>query len=365
MSKQNYITKSREYQELKETIRKYKQAIAKKIEKSGIMKRHRKIKNATVLVDAMSAMIIEQLSFRRLAEYMDAKYKVKMSDTAWEKQIIKCAEAFYKAVTEISAAERDDKVHTYLIDASNIPKEGRKGASMRLHCSYCLDQQDIEETIISDWHKAESICNYHLLRGSLYIADRAYGKTNQMAYVMNQKANFLFRLTPNHVRLYSDKECRTKLNFADILSNTNADLIVLPCYMKCNKKHFHIRVEASRIPEEKLAEIEHRQKRIAQKKQHKVSPSISLFSKWLILVTSLYDSSICLSDLYAKRWQIELFFKRAKSVFAFRKIRYGSDSYSLSLTHIWVAVVLFASLFATHSFLSPFDSFSLFASTFA
>ena len=101
MDKCNYTPTDDEYQKIRRNIRKFKNALAMKIEENGILKRHRKLKNAKMLADAICLMITNNLSFRALSEIMAVKYDVRMSDTACEKQIEKCAKAFYNARTEI------------------------------------------------------------------------------------------------------------------------------------------------------------------------------------------------------------------------------------------------------------------------
>lgn len=91
MDNRNYTPMDDEYHRIRRSIRKFKNALAIKIEKGGIIKRHRKLKNAKMLADAICLMITNNLSFRALSEIMAVKFCVRMSDTAWEKQIEKCA----------------------------------------------------------------------------------------------------------------------------------------------------------------------------------------------------------------------------------------------------------------------------------
>ena len=90
-----------------------------------------------------------------------------------------------------------------------------------------------------------------------------------------------------------------------------------------------------------------------------------LFSKWLILATSLDPDKHNLLELYSRRWQIELLFKRSKSIFHFRRLRHSSLGYTLSLSRAWSAVIRLASFAASFFQIPFFDFFSLFASCFA
>ena len=64
MDNRNYTPMDDEYHRIRRSIRKFKNALAIKIEKDGIIKRHRKLKNAKMLADAICLMITNNLSFR-------------------------------------------------------------------------------------------------------------------------------------------------------------------------------------------------------------------------------------------------------------------------------------------------------------
>lgn len=343
-------------------ILKNKRQIAELIEKSGIIKRRRKIKNAIVLTDAVFLMFLNDLSYRCLSLVMAAKYGIFMSDTAWEKQISKCMQAFLKtAFYDDLQSNLAGRHFTYLVDASNVRQCGKNGNVMRLHCSYSLENRNIDEIHISDCHKSESLCNFKIHPNSLYIADRAYGRTAQMEYILKNNADFLLRISPNQVRLYSHSDCVEKLSFTDILNNADGDRITFPCYVKCHKVCRRITVAALKIPEEKLAESERKNLKKAKKKQYRLSENTKLYNKWMILATSLNAPPETLFENYCQRWQIELLFKRSKTCFGFHRIRRGSDKYALLRMAIWGVCIRIASSAASDFHISAFDFFFLFS----
>ena len=86
-----------------EKIFEIKQKLINELEASGVIKRHRKVRSAEDLIDAILLMITENLSLRRLSEVMAIRHNIFMSDTAWEKQILKCADVFKKAAESVSS----------------------------------------------------------------------------------------------------------------------------------------------------------------------------------------------------------------------------------------------------------------------
>ena len=99
-----------------------------------------------------------------------------MSDTAWEKQLSKCAEALREASKEITSAYAKAK-EIYLIDATNVSSEGVNCDTMRLHCSYNLSRQDIDETLLSDFHTGESMCNFSIHSGRAVYSRQSVRKS--------------------------------------------------------------------------------------------------------------------------------------------------------------------------------------------
>ena len=141
------------------------------------------------------------------------------------------------------------------------------------------------------------------------------------------------------------------------------------CFFKGKKDVLKIRVIISPIPEEKAANAVIKAKKKSVKKQNKVSKDTLTYATWLFLATSLPDiiHSEEIVSAYRKRWQIELHFKRSKSLLRFHRLRRCSYDYAFSIVSIWLAVTAFvySLLTALHSrsFLdiSTFNTFSLFA----
>ena len=189
-----------------------------------------------------------------------------------------------------------------------------------------------------------------------------------MEYMIANNAEFVFRFSPSQVKLFKDIDCTEKINFKSYLSNRDTVSSVY-CFFKGKKDVLKIRVIISPIPEEKAANAVIKAKKKSVKKQNKVSKDTLTYATWLFLATSLPDiiHSEEIVSAYRKRWQIELHFKRSKSLLRFHRLRRCSYDYAFSIVSIWLAVTAFvySLLTALHSrsFLdiSTFNTFSLFA----
>ena len=375
MDKLNYTLKVEEIQEIKQKIRKIKRSVINLIEKANVLHRKRIVTKYSTLVQAAILYIVEGLSFQRLSDVMAAKYGVSMSDTAWKKQIIKIAPVFYEVMmTYLSSKSEEAESNnilgysSYAIDATDIPLEGKKGTVLRAHTVYDLSKKACFKAHIADIHTGESVKLHSVKAENLYFADRAYGKTPQMEYMLENNAEFVFRFSPSQVRLFKNVDCTEKIDFKSYLSQDNT-LSSIDCFFKGKKSVIKLRVIISPIPKDKAENAAMKAKKKSVRKQNKLSKDTLIFAKWLFLATSLSDviPAEQIVSAYRKRWQIELHFKRSKSLLRFHRLRRCSYNYAFSIVSIWLAVTAFVYLLFNTLFsricrdISSFNIFSLFA----
>ena len=331
MDKLNYTLKGTEIQEIKQKIRAIKRQVTKQIEKVNILRRKRIVKKHSTLVQAAILYIVEKLSFQRLSDVMAAKYGISMSDTAWKKQITKIAPVFYDVMmTYLNHKSKESESNTvlgyssYAIDATDISLEGKTGTVLRAHTVYSLSKKAYFKAHIADIHTGESVKLHTVKSNNLYFADRAYGRTPQMEYMLANNAEFVFRFSPSQVKLFKDFDCTEKVNFKSYLSNNDTTSIC--CFFRGKKDVYKVRVIISPIPKEKAENAAVKAKKKSVKKQNKLSEDTLIYAKWLFLATSLSNSipTEHIVSAYRKRWQIELHFKRSKSLLRFHRLRHCS-----------------------------------------
>lgn len=375
MDKLNYTLKGEEIQEIKRKIREIKRQVVNLLKKGNIIRRKRVVKSYSTLVQAAILYIVEKLSFQRLSDIMAAKYGISMSDTAWKKQIAKIAPAFYDVtMTYLSRKSKETESNnilgysSYAIDATDISLEGKTGTVLRAHTVYSLSKKAYFEAHIADIHTGESVKLHDIKANNLYFADRAYGKTPQMEYMLANNAEFIFRFSPSQVKLFKDLDCTDKIDFKQYLSDSDP-VSFMDCFFKGKKRVHKIRVIISPIPKDKAESAALKAKRKSVKKQNKLTKDTLIYAKWLFLATSLSDSIPAeqIVSAYSTRWQIELHFKRSKSLLRFHRLRHCSYDHAFSIVSIWLAITafvysLFYDLFSRIDFdISTFNAFSLLA----
>lgn len=375
MDKLYYTQNRRENQEIEEKIMEIQDKCIEQLKCSPCILRKRILKDERYLLIAMIRYILCKLSFQRLSDFMAQNYGIVMSDTAWKKQFKKGALWFLQITKKLFDEEIRSHPNSrtilnyakvYAVDATEIPQEGQKNTNIRIHTTYSLTQNCVSETVISDNHTAESILHATLEEGALYLADRGYGRTTQFAALLDAGADFIIRISPANIKLYTDKACTNRVDFSSLLSEPAAERLSLHCWFRFRKKVYPLRIAASRIPEEQTEAAEKRVRAKASKAQRKIAETTILFSRWVVLASSL-PTAIKGRDIfhvYRLRWQIELFFKRCKSLMNFHKLRKSTSEYLFAMTSDFLAVVYLVSLLTLRfpelfPLTSLFDSFSL------
>ena len=329
-------------QELQESARIY-----------GALVRLREVKDAKLLLQLLLIYAISDMSQKMmsLCGYLIGAGNI--SDQAWDKKIKNSGawicfllnESLIKATpTHLAFYHYGNQMQVYLLDASTLKQVGAKGQELRVHMCYNLTKGAMEEVIVTDNHTAESAKTFKIQPGHLYIADAGYGKGKNLAQVISQKGNALFRFTPNLVSLSSDAEGKLKINMAEKLK-TKKQLVKFTCYIHTEKgRYIPVQIIASRLPDDKALLARERKMRNSSKKQTKLKDETLVYAGWVLLMTNLDSSHSAesLLHLYRSRWQIELLFKRIKQFFKVRRLRKATLGHSkvlvLLLLLIWAFI---------------------------
>lgn len=334
---------SSEMQEILQFFHNHKKALLRELEKSGVLQRRRKVKHYSILLHAANLYLVHHLSLRRLSYRMALTYGVRMSDVAWNKQLVRFAPVLLAAARILLKRRMKSPGTMLAIDATNFSMEGKKGDWFRIHTSIFLLPLSADQLLLTDQHTAESVKNFHILPGCCYLADRAYGKTSQMAMMMERGADFVVRIPLSNVRLFMDPACKEKIDWNSWLSRFPGTKFSMWCFFLYQKKVYRIRLSGYPLSPEQQKSSRKRARRASQKKMNTVREKTLAFADWMVLATSLPDERLDLYEIYQQRWQIELFFKTGKSLLNFHRIRRCSTQWAQSLIDIWMASVIFFS----------------------
>lgn len=206
-----------------------------------------------------------------------------------------------------------------LVDATNTSRPGSSGADYRLHYLIELFHLNMVEMHLTSAAEGETITRYQKLKEKdLILGDRAYGRVKGITYARKHHADYIFRLKADAFTLYTGEH--EKFDLARCLEEEWAPgkLLDLHLYYQDGNGYSPVRVCALGKTMEQIKKSERQIKKSnRQKMRGKISPLQAVFNRFVVVITSLPDniSADQIFQLYRMRWQIEMVFKRMKSIF--------------------------------------------------
>lgn len=255
--------------------------------------------------------------------YASTAFSVNISDVGFMKRFKNCNE-WIKWINEHIALEKTtiyevpEKLkskNVIAVDASDIVSKGAVKQTWRLHYAVNLFSMSTEQFKITPESTGESLKNFELKQNDLVMADRAYATIAGIECCYNAKADFIMRIRNKAFNVY-DKD-GNKVELSELLKkvgDTCCDLNLY--YMNANKELKPIRFCAVEKTEEEKA-FEHKKLiRKESKKQIKISEETKFSHNYFFVITSLDEtfSAEEILTLYRLRWQVEMVFKRFKSI---------------------------------------------------
>lgn len=201
-----------------------------------------------------------------------------------------------------------------LVDASCISKPGSVGTDWRLHAVFDPGRQCFVDLELTDAKGAECFDRFAVLPGEIRIGDRGYISCAGLRHVLDGGGDFLIRAGWNAFRLCHSNGTPFDLFAALRPAGDRLDQWIMIKDPKRNDL-LEVRLVAAR-KSPAAAERDRRRIRQNAKSKGKTPDARSLeAADWIVLITSLDDvSADGILALYRLRWQIELAFKRLKSL---------------------------------------------------
>lgn len=202
-------------------------------------------------------------------------------------------------------------------DASAVSCPGSEGTDARLHTALRLSDLSFKHVQVTDVSGGETLRRFPWLPGELAIADRGYANPPGIAWVVNHGADVLVRVNRGSLPLF-DRDGK-RIN---VLQRLRPLRVNAPCEWKVQVDHVEKgnhriiqgRLVAVRLPEHKAAEARERVRREhgsdTTQEQLEAASFVALFTT---ARRARLSTKRCLKA-YQLRWQIELQFKRWKSL---------------------------------------------------
>ena len=202
------------------------------------------------------------------------------------------------------------------VDATSISEPGSTGTNWRIHYSINLKDLQCDFFLLTDASGGEAWRRFPVARGDIMLGDRGYSNPNGVQHVVDAGADVLVRVNRKALPLFDEKgERLSVLKVAKKLKPTES--AEWPAWVKSEQgKAIKGRLVVVRRSKQATEYARKKLKQQASKKQETVSKESLAAAQYFFVWTTLsYAWSLqTVLELYRSRWQIELAFKRMKSI---------------------------------------------------
>lgn len=292
----------------------------------------RKIRSPKQLLRLVLLYCAVDKSLREVAGNM-ALLGVEMTDTAVLKRLQAAKDWLEALIRKMLKMEYIDTVERagrriVAIDATILKAVGSKGIDYRVHVSIDLMTLEFISIKFSNSKTGETLRNYQFQSGDIVVADAAYSSATNICDLKEQGVDVIVRW--NHANPIYDRNGE-ELDLEEALRGQAEETIqTIPVLLKSSSKKKGMRKQIPgylhiyRMPKDKAQQ--QRKKRIQgyRKKKKKVNPRTLFLCQFVIVFTTLEPeefSAETVLELYRVRWQIELVFKRLKSILHINQLR--------------------------------------------
>jgi hypothetical protein len=233
-----------------------------------------------------------------------------------------------------------------ILDATVIRGPGGRGEH-RLHASYDLAGQRLVALDLTDGRGSESLSRFAIGRGEIALADRAYLKARDLQAVRAAGGHIVVRTGWNAARwrTLEDEPFDLFGLLERVAWGEQAEAAILIRPERRRRDRFRARLVVRRLDPAAAKAARDRARRAASKDQRHLQPQTLKAAEFVLLVTSLDAAAFPTGDileLYRRRWQIELAFKRMKSLFGLDRL----PAKDPDLARTWLSAKLIAHLLA-------------------
>jgi Transposase DDE domain len=207
-----------------------------------------------------------------------------------------------------------------LVDGSVVKEPGKTGSQWRLHYSLSLPSLECDEFILTPAHgkgNGDRLGRFHFQAGELILADAGYSNPPGVAAVHRKGAQICMRLNPRTLPLFDESGRRLELlALLRTLSRPGQSAEWL-AWVQSDKQRLAGRICAIRKSEDAIARAQRSIELKVNRGKGTLSPQRQEYARYVMVFTTLPDQAATVDQVlegYRLRWQIELTFKRLKSI---------------------------------------------------
>lgn len=213
-----------------------------------------------------------------------------------------------------------------LFDCSTVSQPGSHKIDWRLHLGFDLCAGRMTDVHLTDGKQGESLTRWQFSPGEICLADRASGVPRCLGVLLGATASFVIRIGWQNLPVQDGQGRPFCLSqWLKVQSNDpSTPPAQVRVWVTTPQGRFPVRVVARAIPPGKAAKIRKKLQAEAKHKKTRLDERSLLAAGFVMVVSNLSEATWSpgeILELYRFRWQIELVFKRLKSILCFDQLR--------------------------------------------
>jgi hypothetical protein len=292
---------------------------------TGALQRARQVRDADVLLRLVFLYAASGLSLQQASARAATAGLARISSVALMKRMRR-AGPWLRALAEAVFAERArgpslDAVPTgrrlRIVDATHVRVSGSSGTDWRLHYVLRLPTLACDFAEVTDASGGETYTRVPVDRGDIILGDRGYCHREGVAHVLERGGDVVVRLNSSNFPLLS--AAGERLDLVSTLRSLEEHVPgSWPVRFQARGKEYVARLCAVRKSAGAAHLARERVLKAARKKGRTVRPETLELAEYIFVLATPGLDELRASDileLYRARWQVELGFKRLKSLF--------------------------------------------------
>jgi hypothetical protein len=292
---------------------------------TGALQRARQVRNADVLLRLVFLYAASGLSLQQAAARAATGGLARISSVALMKRM-RSAGPWLRALAEAVFAESAQRPsleaapagrRLRIVDATHVRVSGSSGTDWRLHYVLSLPTLTCDFAEVTDASGGETYTRVPVEAGDIILGDRGYCHREGVACVLDRGGDVVVRLNAGSFPLLDSEGERLDL-LATMRSLGEHMPGSWPVRFQAGGKEYVARLCGVRKSARAAQQAKERLLKTARKKEKTVrEETLELAEYIFVLATPGLDglSAAEILELYRARWQVELGFKRLKSLF--------------------------------------------------
>jgi hypothetical protein len=333
----------------------------------GSFRRPRGVRSATDLLRLALAWGPGGYSMQRVAAWAGERNIASLTEDALV-QRLHAAGPFLEAITRqllirVGEAPCWHGRVLRVCDGTSLSKPASQGTDWRVHGVYDLGRGGFTHLEVTDSRSGEALDRGPPVTGEVRIGDRGYANAQSWQRFLQARdgqTDFIVRMRWNTIRLLGETGEPFDLVHWLRTRPPESDIHAITAWARSGKhqRPMKIRLIARRKPPEAIEAEHKRLRQHASRKQTRLDPRSLIAAQFIVLATTLAEAEFPAEQIlavYRLRWQIELAFKRLKSLLHIDKLRTKTEAG----TRCWLYAHLIVALLSddlSQDFLESFPS---------